>query len=410
MVDFSTESGSNPAAGSVSKIRPASFIGYKLKVRPEDFQVEEEINFTPDGKGPFGLYRFHKRGWNTVDALMKMARELRFPYQIFAYGGRKDRHAVTTQYITIRSSKPVEFKSEPFSIEHVGQHSHAIAAEHIVANKFTITLRAIPERQTPIIGRNQREVESHGLANYFDDQRFGMADRLRGFAAAAFLRGDDEMGLRILLTNIHPEEKRHAKERKTAIDQAWGDWKKCRDLAVAGSERKAFDFLVKNTSDFRGAVNLLPRDELSMMLSGYQSYIWNEVLSRIIQSRGADLRAFPGRAGRLIFYHSLTGSHSQLDLPTIGPGAARTGDASADRTIDEVIAGEGLSNRAKEIPWLRGAFLSSFMRPAFLEPRDLQIGEAKVDELYPKRRCVTMSFRLPRGAFATMLVKRLTLD
>ncbi len=379
-------------------------------MQPEDFQVEEEISFHPDGKGPFGLYKFRKRGWNTVDALMKMARELRFPYQIFAYGGRKDRHAVTTQYITIRSSRPVEFKNDAFSIEQVGQHSHAIAAEHIVANRFQITLRSIPERQTHIVERNKGEIQRHGLANYFDDQRFGMADRVRGFAAACFLRGDDEMGLRIILTNIHPEEKRHAKERKTAIDRAWGNWKECRALAVSGSERKAFEHLTKNASDFRGAVNLLPRDELSMMLSGYQSYVWNEVLAHIVDSTGADLRAFPGRAGRLLFYHSMESDRRDLEIPTIGPGMTPPHHPVAAAALRMVLEKENLRDRRLEIPWLRGAFLSSFLRPAYLEPDDLQIGPAVVDELYPKRRSITVSFRLPRGAFATMVVKRLTLD
>lgn len=391
-------------------IRPASFIGYKLKVRPEDFQVEEEISFKADGKGPFGLYKFRKRGWNTVDALQKIARELRFPYQIFAYGGRKDRHAVTTQYITIRSSRPVEFQSEAFSIEHIGQHSHAISAEHIIANRFTITLRSIPERQTGVLERNKLEIQKYGLANYFDDQRFGMADRLRGFAARCFLLGDDEMGLRILLTNIHSEEKRHAKERKSAIDRAWGNWQECRDLSVTGSERKAFDYLKKHPSDFRGAVNLLPRDELSMMLSGYQSYIWNETLARVVEARGADLRAFPGRAGRLLFYHSMSDARRDLEIPTIGPGMETASAALATEALQAVLEKEELSDRRLEIPWLRGAFISSFLRPAYLEPDALEISPPQVDELYPKRRSVTLSFRLPRGAFATMVVKRLTLD
>jgi len=48
-------------------------------------------------------------------------------------------------------------------------------------------------------------------------------------------------------------------------------------------------------------------------------------------------------------------------------------------------------------------------RRAVVVPEDLAVSAGSADELYPGRQKVALSFFLPRGSYATLLIKRLLL-
>ena len=74
----------------------------KIKVTPEDFIVKELINLEIKSDGPYRIYLLEKRHWNTMDALLLIARQNKMPMAKIGYGGRKNRHAVTYQYISVQ--------------------------------------------------------------------------------------------------------------------------------------------------------------------------------------------------------------------------------------------------------------------------------------------------------------------
>ena len=73
----------------------------KIKEKHEDFRVEEITDVVPSEAGPFALYRLEKQGWSTPDALAAVRRRWKLDLRRLSYGGLKDRHATTVQYLTI---------------------------------------------------------------------------------------------------------------------------------------------------------------------------------------------------------------------------------------------------------------------------------------------------------------------
>ena len=73
----------------------------KIKQRPEDFRVEELTSAVASDTGEFAFYRLDKTGWTTPDALSAIRRRWQVDFRRLSYGGLKDRHAVTSQHITI---------------------------------------------------------------------------------------------------------------------------------------------------------------------------------------------------------------------------------------------------------------------------------------------------------------------
>src|SRR5439155_21930951 len=93
----------------------------KLKQTPEDFQVEELTDVVPTGEGPFALDRMEKRGWATPDALAAVRRRWKIQPNRLSYGGLKDRHALTVQYLTIFRGPSRKLTHHDIHLEYLGQ-------------------------------------------------------------------------------------------------------------------------------------------------------------------------------------------------------------------------------------------------------------------------------------------------
>jgi tRNA pseudouridine13 synthase len=57
---------------------------------------------------------------------------------------------------------------------------------------------------------------------------------------------------------------------------------------------------------------------------------------------------------------------------------------------------------------IKGLFFKPYERNAIVIPEDFIINNAVNDELYPKKLKLTLSFALPKGSYATILLKRVT--
>ena len=73
----------------------------RLRVTPEDFRVEEVLGFEPDGTGAHAMLFIEKRGANTGWVASQLARALRVAVRDVGWSGQKDRNAVTRQAFTL---------------------------------------------------------------------------------------------------------------------------------------------------------------------------------------------------------------------------------------------------------------------------------------------------------------------
>ena len=125
-----------------------------IKRNPGEFLVEEllagsmaaRLRRTP---GPFALYRLAKESLTTPDALNALRRALGLSTDAVTYGGLKDRHARTTQHITVpfrptrlQQRNELEQAQGPgWRIERLGWVDFPITAVAIAANRFRIVVR-----------------------------------------------------------------------------------------------------------------------------------------------------------------------------------------------------------------------------------------------------------------------------
>ena len=152
----------------------------KFKQSPDDFQVEELTDVVPGERGVFALYRLEKHNWTTPDALALLRRRWHIEPRRLSYGGLKDRHASTIQYLSVAYGPRRNLNQQGVTITYLGQTESPYTSQNIRSNRFAIVLRQLTTEEADRILAAIEEVRRDGLPNYFDDQRFGSINSGRG--------------------------------------------------------------------------------------------------------------------------------------------------------------------------------------------------------------------------------------
>ena len=251
------------------------------------------------------------------------------------------------------------------------------------------------------------------MPNYFDDQRFGSVREGQPFLAKALVEGRFEDGLKLALTAPYEFDRPPEKKEKALLRQFWGDWPRLKDELPRGHARSLVTYLVDHPTDFKGAVARLRPELRGLYLSAYQSHLWNRILARWIESElpATDLATMKLRLGPVPVPRRATAEQvrewSARSLPLPSARTKLADDDSLKPIVDAVLVEEGLTMRDLQIRGIREMFFSKGERPAFLVPANVT-GEVGDDETRPGKKKLTMGFELPRGCYATLIVKRIT--
>ncbi|MBI5328792.1 MAG: tRNA pseudouridine(13) synthase TruD [Deltaproteobacteria bacterium] len=384
----------------------------KLKVKPEDFIVEEKADLKLHKGGDYKVYLLTKRGFNTVDLLLRLSKKLDMPFSNFSYGGKKDRHALTTQYITIKDKGIFDTEEDSFNLRYVGDMQKPMGPELIKGNGFKIVIRDLDEKEALRVKSEIGLVKEHGFINYFDDQRFGSFDREQGFIGEKIIQNHHNIALKIYLTSIHPEDKKAEKERKRFFANNWGRWDECLKMAKTSFEKRAFRMLLRREKNpFLNSILMIPKEELSLFFSAFQSYLWNKLAERLLKTYHSDgtLLKYKGAYWEYLFYRSLhknnSGYLTELILPTASQNA-KMPDEFTENLYAEILNEHKLQMVCFNLRKIKTAFFKSSPRSLIIIPL-IHAGEIEDDELYSGRKKLCLDFELPRGSYGTMLIKRL---
>jgi len=194
------------------------------------------------------------------------------------YGGLKDRHAVTVQYLTILDGPDRALRETSFALEPLGRLPHPYGPEHFRGNRFAIVLRDLGAEAAARAERAAGQLPRDGLPNYFDDQRFGSVGFDGGFIAEAWLKGTTSVPCDWRSPSPTPRSSRDAGE-KAILRDLWGRWPRPRPGLPRSPRPEPGHVPRRPPTDFRGAFARVRRDLRSLYFSAYQSYLWNLILA-----------------------------------------------------------------------------------------------------------------------------------
>lgn len=149
----------------------------RMRVAPEDFQVEEILGYDADGAGEHALLWVEKRGANTDWVARELARFAGVPPVAVGYAGMKDRHAVTRQAFSVQlAGKPdpdwSAFPHAEVNVLAATRHSRKLKRGALRGNRFVLVLREV-QGDRAVAEAVLTQIRTRGVPNYFGEQRFG---------------------------------------------------------------------------------------------------------------------------------------------------------------------------------------------------------------------------------------------
>jgi len=390
----------------------------KLRRRPEDFIVEEASRLAPRGRGgdegPYGLYRLRKRSITTPEAVRRIARAGGIERGRIRYSGLKDRHAITVQFVTI-FGKPVGALAGPgFRLTPAGRSARAAGPGEIERNSFRITLRDLSREEATRARERAGAYARSGIPNYFDEQRFGSARATGRFPGELAAHGDWEGALRLIIATSSREDSKDVKRRRRMVDEEWGDWPAVKAKLDRSSERSIVTYLSDHPTDFVGAFDRLPESLRTIVLSAFQSLVWNEVLSGLLRARCARTWTHAGRYDEVAFFepgdeNDDDSAKALRDVAIPFPHrATKIRDADAGEALEQALSSRGLTLDSFRLRGLKKGHFWRGERAAIVEVGGFAAGEPVRDEMNDARWALELRFSLPAGAYATMFIKAAT--
>ena len=151
-------------------------IDFDFEQNEKDFIVDELAHTEFKGQGNFLILRVQKIEMTTWDMIAEFAKFLNIPAEKVGYAGLKDKHATTTQYISVEAkyeNAMKKFKNKQIKILKRIRHNHAIRMGDLAGNRFKINLYGVEQIEAGRIEKLALKSAKSGLPNYFGYQRFG---------------------------------------------------------------------------------------------------------------------------------------------------------------------------------------------------------------------------------------------
>jgi tRNA pseudouridine13 synthase len=429
-------------------VSDAPGVGGRLRDVPEDFRVREREWFDAEPVGadpdayPHLLVRATLRDWDTNGFAGALSDRLGISRERVSWAGTKDKRAVTTQLFSVDGVAPADLPDLPDAeVEVVGRAGRPILFGDLAGNAFEVTVRDpdAPEN----VGAITRELHAFAdpdgspgadsggptavaVPNYFGQQRFGSLRPVTHEVGLAAVRGDWRGAVRAYVGTPGEREPERTREARALVDAEMEatapDWQAAleRYPSHLGYERAMLYRLAEGDNapaDFRAALETAPTNLQRLFVNAAQSHAFNRIVSERL-ARGlpfsepvvgdvvcfADADAPAGlvvpdadrtqrvteRRLQTVRRHCERG-RAFVTAPLVGTGTDLAGGDPGD--IERAVLEEvGVSPGDFDLP---GEFHSEGIRRAVLVGTDLAVS----------RDPLTFGFELPRGSYATVLLR-----
>lgn len=179
---------------SFARVYQSLNLSAKLKQQADDFIVEEQIAVELSGEGEHCWLYLQKSYCNTDWVAQQLARFCKVKKTAVSYAGLKDRHALTSQWFSVHlpgistpdwdafettfntRDRAESDMQETVKVLRSARHKRKLQRGALKSNSFRITLRELSNTSDEIfslLDQRCKHIAARGVPNYFGSQRFG---------------------------------------------------------------------------------------------------------------------------------------------------------------------------------------------------------------------------------------------
>ena len=409
----------------------------KLRYEAEDFIVSEisnyayEENVNIDKNKKYLMVEVTKKNWDTNHFLKAYSSALGISHKRITYAGTKDKKAVTVQKMSlydVPKEKVENVHLKDVSVRVLGRTQGPIGLGDLEGNQFKINVRNIDlsvEETRDAVEKTTTEIKNAGgVPNFFGIQRFGAKRPLTHRVGADILEGDLEKAIMRYVSEVYKDEPEETKDVRRFLAET-------KDLKSAvskfpdhlGHEKAILSHLISRPGDFKGAFMVLPKNLYTMFIHAYQSWLFNRIICERLQS-GMSLNE--AVVGDIVCYRGKDKMPDSSRLEKVDDGNVDGINAllkrkrafitaplfGSETPLADGMPGEIEQRLIKET----GFTAEDFKVPAFPEvaSRGLRkeillevepLASVSNDLLFDGRTMLTLEFKLPKGSYATTVLR-----
>ena len=112
---------------------------------PKIFSLRKSLLPLGDS-GPYLICKLTKKDWELQHAVKELAKRLGISHRRIGWGGTKDRHAVTSQLISLYEVTPAQIadvRLKDITLEVLGRSQFPLSLGSLKGNRFDIVIREI---------------------------------------------------------------------------------------------------------------------------------------------------------------------------------------------------------------------------------------------------------------------------
>jgi len=380
----------------------------------EDFDVEEIPLYSPSGVGEHCYLTVIKSNRTTLQVRDHLARSLGIRPDDIGFAGFKDKRAVARQTFSIpgvndRDVLPCE--TNWMKVVGIDRHSNKLRTGHLAGNRFRIKIREVSEDSLEHVRAVVDRLIDCGLPNFYGPQRFGIHST-GARIGAALLRRQVREAIDLLLAPLPGDDEPY---RQAFAD---GDCDGALELLPPGrtTEAALLHALRKHPGNYRVAARRIPRQLRRMYYSAYQSELFNWCLKeRMLWGEGSFWKPLVGDLAqvhpRKVCFEVEDSEEALAEVQTralarkISPTGpmfgrkVRLAKGKQGELERAILAAEGLRPQSW-ISHVRGIDLDGNRRSLRVPIKNCSVEWLDDDD------CLLISFDLPPGAFATLLLEQ----
>ncbi len=395
-------------------------IGGKLKVRLEDFKVDEIPLYEPSGQGTHTYIQIEKTSIATLPAIAMLSKALGIPRRNIGFAGLKDARGITRQWLSVEHIDVEKIKALNFDkikIIAIERHTNKIKTGHLRGNRFDINIREfddgidLPEALSRV-EQIMSILGKRGVPNYYGQQRFGKRDDGPVLGAAIIAENWDEYILELLARPLEIENDNIQRARK-AFEA--GDLETALKTWPTGflAQRQALKYMIeKKPNDYEGAFKSIDHKYKRFCVSSFQSAMFNRVLARRVNDIdklycGDIARKHENGACFMVFEPKVEQHRcDSFDISPTGPmfGYEMLWPGEETAALEnDVLSETGLAIDDFKVGFGKKVAQGT-RRYIRFQPKDIEV-DAMTDEVGPY---IKMKFTLDSGCYATTLAREVT--
>lgn len=275
-------------------------MGGVIRQEIEDFCVEELTNRVESTNGNYLIVELTKKNWEVHHLIRDLSSILRVSQKRFGWAGTKDKRAITKQKISIwdiGEEDLARVRLRDVELKLVGRSNKKISLGDLWGNRFKITVRAISLTVEETLSRIKaiNQELGKGVPNFFGVQRFGENRPVTHVVGEAIQRGDFRDAALTYIARPFPGEPEEIKKARQFVRDS-NDFKEGLKIYPINLqfERAMMNHLISHPEDYPGSFMVLSPNLQKMFMHAYQSYIFNKILSRRIESGLSINEAYDG--------------------------------------------------------------------------------------------------------------------